>query len=71
MPKLHRIPRHERQTPLAKAALAWRSDAFSYIASRLKPPATRQHVAGVAYDERQSARIVKALRMAVARRRYP
>lgn len=58
-------------TPLARAALDWRSDAFSYIARRLKPPVSRQQVAYVAHGKRQSRRIEKALRMAIARKRYP
>ena len=65
------IPRRNRPTPLSLGALAWRPDAFSYIAKRLTPPVSRQQVRYVALGERQSARITKALRLAVARRRYP
>lgn len=65
------IPRSERPTVLSAGALAWRKDAFSYIAKRLKPPVVRQQVGYVAYGERESKRIEKALRMAVARKRYP
>lgn len=56
---------------LAQAALNWRSDAFAYIAKRLNPPVSRQQVAYVAHGKRESKRIEKALRMAVARRRFP
>lgn len=56
---------------LAKQALAIRPDMFSYIARRLKPPVSRQQVAYVAHGVRQSRRIEKALRMAIARKRYP
>ena len=55
--------------PLAKAALAWDRGAFSIIAKHLGR--SRQHVARVAHGDRQSAPIEKALRMAIARKRYP
>jgi hypothetical protein len=55
--------------------LDWRSDCYAYIAKRLDPPTSRQQVRRVAieYDAGapQSARIVKALLLAVRNRRYP
>ena len=65
------IPRTPPTAQLAKDALDWRPDAFSYIARRLHPVCSRQHVAGVAHGTRTSQRIEKALRLAIARRRYP
>ena len=56
---------------LAKQALAIRPDMFSCIARRLDPPVSRQQVAYVAHGKRKSKRIEKALRLAVARGRYP
>ena len=65
------IPRSERPTVLSWGALAWKQDAFTIISKAVNPPVSRQQVSGVAYGERQSKRIEKALRMAIARRRYP
>lgn len=55
--------------PLARDALAVDKKMFSIIATHLG--VTRQHVHYVAHGVRQSRRIEKALRMAIARRRYP
>lgn len=54
---------------LAKQALAVRPDMFAIIARKIG--VSRQHVAYVAHGKRQSRRIEHALRMAIARRRYP
>jgi len=54
---------------LAKQALSVRPDMFSVIARKIG--VSRQHVAYVAHGVRQSKRIEKALRLAVARGRYP
>lgn len=57
--------------------LAIRPDMYHYIATRLPVVVTRQHVRRTARQMdglepgKPSARIEKALRMAIARRRYP
>ena len=61
--------RNPRMSSLAKQALSVRPDMFAIIARKIG--VSRQHVAYVAHGKRQSRRIEHALRMAIARRRYP
>ncbi len=63
--------------PLATALKAWREHPYTYIAKRLDPPVSRQHVRAtvIALDGGAphgfAPCIEKAIRLAVARRRFP
>ena len=52
---------------LAEALLAWRPDAYTYIAGRLG--VSRQHVREVAIGKRVSPRVQRAIAHALAGRR--
>jgi hypothetical protein len=63
--------------PLATALKAMRPDSYSHLAKRLDPPVSRQHVRAtvIALDGGDphafAPRIEKAIRLAVARKRFP
>lgn len=56
---------------LAVKLLEMRPDIFAYIAKRLNPPCTRQHVARTARDPRKSARVAAVLKFYARYRRMP
>lgn len=60
----------KRQRTVPARLMAWRPDAYAYIARALRPPVSRQHVRFVAWGARVSPRVMAEIQATLAKHGY-